>query len=143
MKKKVLYSAVAVAVGLLGSALGLAAESAKAASPCTAGVCKVAVKITDCTAVGGVSVSPDPLLVDKPNNIVWEFVTPGYMFPPNGIIIGHDPKGELGKPVVAPKGKKVTVHNKHKETNYKIYYAVNVTKNDGTRCIPLDPWINN
>ena len=113
------------------------------ALPCNGGVCKVAVTIADCAAVGGLSVKPDPLRVPETNNIEWEFATNGYLFPQNGIIIGPDPRGELDKPVVAPNGKKVTVHNRHKETNYKIYYAVNVMKDDGTPCIPLDPWIFN
>jgi hypothetical protein len=143
MKTKVLYSAIAVAVGLLGSALGFAAESAKAASPCNAGTCPVNVTITNCTAVGGVSVLPDPLPVDQTNKIEWKFATPGYKFPKNGIIIGDDPAGELDKPVVAPNGKKVTVHDKYKKTDYKIYYAVNVMKDDGTPCVPLDPIIYN
>jgi len=139
MTKKAMYSAIAAAVGMLGCA----GAGTKAALPCNEGVCKVAVTISDCTAQRGVSVSPDPVLVDAPNKIEWEFATDGYSFPQNGIIIGPDPKGELGKPVVAPNGKKVTVHDKHRETNYSIYYAVNVMKNDGTPCIPLDPFINN
>lgn len=142
MTRKVLFSAIAAAVGLLGCA----GASTKATLPCTPGICKVAVTITDCAAKGGVSVDPKTLDVpdrNNPKNIEWEFATDGYSFPQNGIIIGSDPKGELDKPVVARNGKKVTVHDKHKETNYKIYYAVNVMKDDGTPCIPLDPWIVN
>ena len=139
MTRNFLYSAIAVAVGLSGCA----AVSNTAASPCTSGVCKVAVTITNCTAVGGVSVFPDPLPVEAPHKIEWEFATNGYSFPPNGIIIGPDPAGELDIPVVAPNGKKVTVRDKRNKTNYRIYYAVNVMKNDGTPCIPLDPWIHN
>jgi hypothetical protein len=139
MTKKMLYSAIAAAVGILGCA----GAGTRAALPCNEGVCKVAVTIINCTAPRGVSVSLDPLPVDAPNNIVWEFATDGYSFPQNGVIIGPDPAGELGKPVVAPNGKKVTVHDKHNKTNYSIYYAVNVMKDDGTPCIPLDPWINN
>jgi hypothetical protein len=65
------------------------------------------------------------------------------LFSQNGIIIGSDPGGELGKPNVAPNGKKVTVRAYHKTTGARIYYAVNVMKDDGTPCIPLDPWIFN
>jgi hypothetical protein len=139
MTRKVLLSSIAAAVGLLGC-VGVGMRQG---SPCNAGVCKVAVTITDCTAVGGVSVNPDPLPVRGSNDIEWEFATANYSFPQNGIIIGSDPKGELDKPKLVSNGKKVTVHNKHRETNYKIYYAVNVMKDDGTPCIPLDPWIYN
>ena len=139
MNKKVRFSAIAAAMGLLGCA----ATGMKQASPCNPGVCKVLVTIADCTAVGGVSVDPDPRLVDQSNVIQWDFATDGYSFPPNGIIVGSDPKGELDKPKVTPNGKRVTVNNRHTQTNYRIYYAVNVMKDDGTPCIPLDPWIVN
>ena len=135
-----LFFALAAAMGLLGCAGG----GMKLASPCNGGVCQVVVTVTDCIAVGGVSVSHDPLPVREMNNIEWVFAAAnGYSFPPNGIIIGPDPKRELDKPNVLPNGKKVIVKNKHSQTNYKIYYAVNVTKDDGTPCIPLDPWIVN
>lgn len=139
MTRKVLFSAIAAAVGLLGCA----GAGMQQASPCTGGICKVTVTVTNCAAVGGLSVKPDPLTVRESNNIEWEFATNGYLFPQNGIIIGADPKGELDKPVVISGRKKVTVHNRHKETNYRIYYAVNVMKDDGTPCIPLDPMIEN
>ena len=139
MNKKVRFSAIAAAMGLLGCA----GAGMQLASPCNGGVCKVSVTITDCTAVGGVSVDYDSLFLKAPNNIEWGFATPGYSFPSNGIVIGSDPKGELDKPKVASNGKKVTVHDKHTQTNYRIYYAVNVMRDDGTPCIPLDPWIVN
>lgn len=139
MTRMVLYSAIAAAVGLSGCAGG----TKEAALPCNQGVCKVAVTITNCAASGGVSVEPVTLRVDQTNNIEWEFATGGYLFAQNGIVIGVDPKGELDPPVLAPNRKKITVHDHHKETNYWIYYAVNVTKEDGTPCVSLDPWIYN
>jgi hypothetical protein len=139
MKNKVLYSAIAGAVGLLGCA----GANMMAASPCTPGKCTVVVTVTDCTRRGGVSVDQDPVNVFQANNIDWEFATRGYKFPANGIVIGDDPEGQIGTPVVAPNGKKVTVHDKHTKVNYSIYYAVNVMTDAGIFCIPLDPLIAN
>jgi hypothetical protein len=142
MKNKVLYSAIAGTVGLLGCA----GENIKAALPCNAGVCKVVVRVTDCMAVNGISVSEPKLYVDKPKEsktIIWEFETNGYFFPPNGIIIGKDPAGELHDLKVAPKGKSVKIENKHQQSNYEIYYSVNVMMDGGISCIPLDPTIFN
>ena len=139
MTRKVLFSAIAAAVGLLGCA----GASKEAALHCNQGVCKVAVTITDCAAKGGVSVAPDPLAVSGSNNIEWDIATPGYSFvnssTQNGIVI-QDFYKQFGR--YQQTSKKAKVHNGN-TNQIPVYYAVYVMKDDGTPCVPLDPWINN
>ena len=136
MTSKVLFSAIAATVGLLGCA----GAGTKYASPCNNGVCKVAVTITDCGTKGGVAVNPDPISVPGANNIEWDIATPGYSFPQNGIEI-KDFYGQFGSPQLNPTGSKITIHNKN-TNKVPVYYAVNVMRG-ATPCVPLDPWIYN
>ena len=105
--------------------------------PCTSGVCKAQVTVIDCER-GQLAVTPDPIVVNAPNNMEWTIVTPGYNFDPTrGIVVagpGFTPHGASGN--------KFIVHNGH-ERNGDFKYAVNAVRNGGGACAPFDPFISN
>ena len=139
MTRKILFSAIAVAVGLLGCA----GAGTKYASPCNGGVCNVSVTIADCAAKGGVAVDRDTISVRGSNNIEWDIVTPGYSFVNSSTQIGiviQDFFKQFSQ--YHQTSKKVKVHDGNTDKG-PVYYAVYVMKDDGTPCVPLDPWIFN
>lgn len=145
MTRMILFSAIAAAVGLLGCAgAGTTGAGIKAALPCNPGLCIVAVTITDCAAEDGVSVDRPMIDVFESQNIQWDIVTNGYSFvrsgKQNGIVI-KDYYGQFGAPQHVS-NKRITVQDHHTHSGPN-YYVVYVMKDDGTRCVPLDPWINN
>ena len=107
-------------------------------SVCTGGVCKAWVTVIDCGA-GAVPVTPDPIPVPGTNNIEWTIDTPGYRFPPDGIVVNAP---GFGDGHVTGNGKKFVLNDAAAAGTYK--YTVKVVReSDNFSCAPSDPYILN
>ena len=106
-----------------------------APTPCNPGTCELKVKVTDCKAVGGITVDPDYVSADQAVNMRWTIVTEGYEFTSNGIMFfPPNPQFENRH---NPRPNEFHIHNR-KEQPGDYYYFINVKG-----CLPADPWVRN
>lgn len=129
--------------GLAVTAVALAQRPpAPPGRPCNAGNCVITVKVTDCQAVGGISVDPVTVVVSSARNMRWE-ISPknlGFVFAANGI--QFDPPNAQFQPKNSPKPDEIHIHNAKTQLG-DFYYFVNVKQANGTSCKPLDPFVRN
>lgn len=106
-----------------------------APTPCNPGTCELKVKVTDCKAVGGITVDPDYVSADQAVNMRWTIVTEGYEFTSYGIMFfPPNPQFENRH---NPRPNEFHIHNR-KEQPGDYYYFINVKG-----CLPADPWVRN
>jgi hypothetical protein len=106
-----------------------------APTPCNPGICVIKVKVTDCAAVGGITVDPDYVSADQAVNMRWAIETAGYEFTSQGIqFFPPNPQFETQP---SPRPSEFRIQN-HKIQPGDYYYFVNVTG-----CRPADPWVRN
>ena len=141
--KAILYSSIAGAA-LAGFAACAAAQSAAHPPPpgpptiCNAGICKIDITVTNCGAIGGITVAPANLgmsVASGPAVIHWKIVTPGFVFSQDGI--KFDPLSTNFVPLPGGPANEVRMRNMKRSTG-DFYYFVDVLN-----CIPVDPFIQN
>ena len=120
--------------------LGCFVAASPAQEQCSPGNCRIAVTVTNCQAPGGITVDLDPVPVDSPRNMRWEIVTPGYVFPANGI--DFSPPNAQFEPKNSPKANEVHIFNR-KTQNGDFYYYINITDGSGNACARADPTVRN
>lgn len=122
------------------SVISLAAGPAQAQSNCTTGNCRIAVTVSDCQRPGGITVDQEMVVVNSARNMRWEIVTPGYVFPANGI--QFSPPHAQFEPKNSPKPNEVHIFNRKTQTG-DFYYYINVTDSAGNACAQVDPTVRN
>lgn len=125
------------------------AEQMIAGTGCNPGqnVCRVEVRVVDCTRRDGFVATPDELTVRERSLIVWDIVTDKYRFAPTGIDIKRN-DGVFENPRPVGNGKRYAWHDKH--NTHRFYkpgsynYAINVAHEDAAvRCAVFDPRVSN
>jgi len=107
---------------------------------CNPGNCTITVTVNDCQRDGGITVSPDFVMVTSARNMRWQIVPEGYVFTTDGIQI--DPPDSQFVTRNSPKPNEFHIFNRKLQAG-DFYYFVNVKEVNGGDCRQVDPYIRN
>lgn len=120
---------------------------------CSAASCSVQVDVTDVSYNKCTVKIVNPVLSleakpPRPRVIVWFISDANHVFPPLGsdppaLVTNKTPDGSydpaFGTPAIVQGFMKVQFDNYYPRLSHQ--YGLNVTKTDGTKCDPYDPWV--